>query len=88
MVAKMIFLNKNLQEEKRKQIKLCGILLQIEAFFEVTIYSYVFANKASQSETKIENKYCQCKINIFKHLVFRKLCTMFTQCSHEHECTC
>ena len=57
------------------------------SIFEVTVYSYVFANKASQSETKIENKYCQCKINIFKHLVFRKLCTMFTQCSHEHECT-
>ena len=49
------------------------------SIFEVTVYSYVFANKASQSETKIENKYCQCKINIFKHLVFRKLCTMFTQ---------
>ena len=34
MVAKMIFLNKNLQEEKRKQIKLCGTLLQIEAFLK------------------------------------------------------
>ena len=34
MVAKMVFLNKNLQEEKRKQIKLCGILLQIEAFLK------------------------------------------------------
>ena len=29
------------------------------SIFEVTVSSYVFANKASQSETKIENKYCQ-----------------------------
>ena len=39
------------------------ILLKI---FEVTVYSYDFANKASQSETKIENIYRQCTINIFK----------------------
>ena len=37
------------------------------SIFEVTVYSYVFVNKASQSETKIENKYLQCTINISTH---------------------
>ena len=34
--------------------------------FEVIVSSYVQANKAYQSETKIENKYRQCTINILK----------------------
>ena len=40
-------------------MKLCGI-------FEITVFLYVFANKACQSETKIENKYRQCTIYILK----------------------
>ena len=34
--------------------------------FEVIVSSYVLANKAYQSETKIENKYRLCTINILK----------------------
>ena len=56
--------------------------------FEVIVSSCVLANKAYQSETKIENKYRQCTINIFESLVFRKVSTKFSQRSHEHACTC
>ena len=41
-------------------------IIKNRSIFEVTVYSYVFANKASQSESKIENKYHQCTINILK----------------------
>ena len=63
----MIFLNKNYEKKKGSKLS-CVAFYQNRSIFEVTVRSYVFANKASQSETKIENKYCQCKINIFKHL--------------------
>ena len=38
----------------------------LRGIFEVIVSSYVLANKAYQSETKIENKYRQCTINILK----------------------
>ena len=67
MVAKVIFLNKKYTKSEASKLS-CVVFYYTRSIFEVTVPSYVFAKKACQSETKIENKYHQCTINIFKLL--------------------